>query len=400
MRGTRGMGSHSEGGADLAREVSARIDNSVVYPAVLFATKAILEAPIVVKRPGAGGKLEVVPNHPITELLNKPNPWYGGATLLQATIVAQILGGQGYWLKHRSGARKIIGLEYLPLGAVWPESIPGSGNFIDLYRVRLQTGPKTFLPDDVVRLTWHVVNPWRPALAVGPLEACLPEIAADRRASRYEHGILRNTSKAHVLSPRGQDALGQPLTFGETQREDIQTWVREMGSGDAVGSVGVWPYPMDVSQIGFSPADMALEHQHNLSEERVAACIGIPAVLLGFGTGLENSSNRAQLQSARLQGAQQFTIPLMQSLARQLTEDLVPELGLPGDVVEFLTDQIPVIREAREESDAAAAGNPHKSVNEVREAKGLPPVPGGDRIKGVDDSTDSKEPAEGDDQGK
>lgn len=372
-----------DAGADYNAEAGARIDSSVVYPAILFGVKAIALAQIKTYRPDPKTqRLVEVPNHAITLLLNSPVPWYDGALLKSCWVTAMMLAGNGYTLKRRSGSGRLVGLEYVPLEAMMPSGVPGSGKFVDTYRLATQAGYANIAPEDVLHLRWHTLNPWNPALGLSPLEAVLPEIASDKRASRMENSLLRNGHKMHLVAPEpAKDDEGNVLTFGKAQRDQFQESFSEMGTGDSAGELKVLPFPMKVLQVGWSPRDMAFEHTHNLSEERVGAAFQIPLVLLGLGSGLEQSNQRAGYAMAVRQGLFGFTIPLMQHIGAQLTKALVPELGQPGDIVAFDFEEIPAYREYMAESDQLAAGGPTESVNEVRERKGLSPVEGGDQIR-------------------
>jgi hypothetical protein len=173
-----GGGFPSREGIDNRAEAGARVDNSIVYTAIQKTTLAMLEADLIVKRKDGSGKRKRVEGHPIEVLLQKPVPWYDGSILRSCWQMALILGGNGYTLKHRSSQGRLIGLEYLPISTCRPFSQPGSGNFIDWYQVALSIGVRQIAPEHILHLRWHTVNPWTPALAIGPWKRFCPRSPA------------------------------------------------------------------------------------------------------------------------------------------------------------------------------------------------------------------------------
>lgn len=378
----RGFAWNQEG-IDLRAEAGPRVNNSIVYTAIQRTTIAMLEPDIIVKRM-IKGKYETIDDHPITQLLQQPVPWMSGADLRSLWCMAEVLAGNAYCLKHRSPQGKLIGLEYLPLSTCIPMSHPGSGQFIDYYQIMLATGPRQENPENILHTKWHTVNPWAAATAIGPLEAVLPEIAMDNRAAKYEAAVLRNGPKAHLLTPRGQDADGRPLTFGKAQREQIQDALREGATNDSAGSVMAVNFPFDSVELGWSPKDMMLGPCRDVSEERIAAAIGAPLSWLGLGSGLESDSNNATREVTERQAIRTYILPMMKHREKQLTEDLVPELGEPGDIVVFDRRQIAaLIDDISDQINMGnkATGGPIMTVNEYRESLGMDPIPGGDVLR-------------------
>jgi hypothetical protein len=149
----------------------------------------------------------------------------------------------------------------------------------------------------------------------------------------------------------------------------------------------VLTFPLDVLEVGWKPADLMLGPLRDLSEERVAAAIGAPLSWLGLGSGLESDSNKATRSVVDRQALFGFTLPLMQHLEKQLTEALVPELGEPGDTVEFDRMGIASYRQYLLEQIAEgdlATGGPTVTVNEFRTTfLGMDEIEGGDELRGV-----------------
>lgn len=360
----------------------------------MYAWNALSEVDIVVKRPSKDGTMVEVPGHPITQLLHEPNPWYDGSTLLSGWIISELAGrgGISYTYKHRSAAGKLVGLEYVPHFAIRPWTSPGSGAFVDSFKLSLQGGQMDVAPSDILQQRFGPMNPLMPQVSLGPLEAVLQRICTDKQADNYTASLLKNTGVTpHLISPALKDADGTEILFGEAQSLQIAAAWEDKITGDNRGRPLIMPLPVSVQNLSFNPDDMNLDAIHNINEERICAALGIPPLVLHLGTALEQSNNRASADAAYRQAARSFVKPYMLKKGSQLTRDLVPELGQPGDKVCFRWELIEALQnDATKEADRdeTACGGAWMTVNEIRAKRGLPPIDGG----GVIRSKSAKEP--------
>lgn len=378
-------GGFSAGGRDWNREAGVRWDNSIVFAAIQYAVNAFLEVQPYVRRRKSDGTWEKITSHPVLDLLSDPNPWYDFNALQSGWIVSEICGraGTSYTLKHRSSAGKLVGLEVIPHFAIWPFAAPGSGTFIDYYQVSIMggagSGYQRFAREDILEQRYGPFNHLRPQIAVGPLEACLLEVGTDKQAANYTAALLVNAGVTpHLISPAVKDINGVEILFGKAQIDQIQKTFEEKISGDNRGRPLISPIPIRVDDISMDPSQMNLEGIRNICEERVCAALRIPPGVLGMGTGLEHSNNRASSQTAEKQGARNFIKPYFLRRAASLTRGLIPELGEPGEEIYFPVDEIEALQE--DKTETAKRDQIELSwttVNEKRRAKGLPEVPNG-----------------------
>jgi phage portal protein BeeE len=81
---------------------------------------------------------------------------------------------------------------------------------------------------------------------------------------------------------------------------------------------------MDITNLSQSPESMALEKIRRIPEERISAALGIPAVVVGLGAGLDRSTF-ANMEEAGRQAYEQFLIPTQKAFASTLNRFLMPE---------------------------------------------------------------------------
>jgi phage portal protein BeeE len=392
----RMLGYNAEG-IDYNKEAGLRWDNSIVYAVLSFLTTALNGTPIITARREKGKARPVpIPEHPITRLLNKPNPWYDGSLLTSCAVFCEGARGNSYTYKHRNPrTNELVALEFLPDATCFPFTWPGSGEWISEYRIATATGYWRVPPCDVLQMRWMTANPFWPVLGMSPLESNLPDIVADILAAKHEAMIIKNAGVASVsIAPlKAPEGEPQPL-FGKTQRTEIRRQVEQEIGGDARGGVMVWSEPLDIKQLGFDPKALMLTEVRKLSESRICAGFSIPPVVVGMLVGLEKSNNRASIEGAIDLAIDMGILPLMRHRGNQFSEDLVPELGEPGDVVMYDESAIPEVRQRLVRRLTEWAGRPIYSLNEARAEAGLEGVKGGKVIAGkpeVGEAVDSDE---------
>jgi len=132
---------------------------------------------------------------------------------------------------------------------------------------------------------------------------------------------------------------------------------------------------MDVSVLSFNPQQMNLKDLRRLPEERVAAVMGIPAIVVGFGAGMDRSTF-ANYAEAREAAYESFVIPTQRLFASDLKSQLLPDFGeTKGVKVEHDNSNVRVLQED-ENAKAVRWGQLTKDgiamLSEARSAMGLP----------------------------
>lgn len=389
-------GGGSVDGRNWRAEAGLGYDIAPVFAAVMYAVTALTEVDIITERQGSDGNYHEVPNHPITRLLADPNPWYDRDAYLSGCLISEMCShrGMSQSIKHRSTANKVIGLEYMPHYHVQPETFPGSGNFIDRFRVTLSNGGiKYYDPSDVLENRFSFMNPLRPQESYGPMNALITNVATTKHALAFTAAMLSNVAAGVLLSP-AKLADGTTVKFEKEQRQQVREALKEnMGGGNAGGMFMV-PLGVNVDRLSFSPNELQWDAVLNIAEEHICAAFHIPPATLYLGTGLEHQNNRASADAAAIAGARGFVKPYMMRKGREWTRDLVPELGQPGDRVRFRIEDVEALQEDKNsaaERDELEVTT-YKTINEKRAEKGLPPLADGNRIlekqaKPTNDST-------------
>jgi phage portal protein BeeE len=81
---------------------------------------------------------------------------------------------------------------------------------------------------------------------------------------------------------------------------------------------------IELTKIAFSPEELDVKMLRRMPEERFAAVIGIPAIVLGFGSG-GDSSTYNNTEQADERAIENYVVPLSRYIAGELTHQLGPD---------------------------------------------------------------------------
>jgi len=355
---------------DYAKEVGDGIDASVVMAPVQWIQRAFPEAPLTVFREAEGAR-EALDDHPLTELVARPNGSYNGVALWSATLLSYLTAGNAYWLKVCNGVGRPVELWYLPHWTVAPKWPDDGSEFISHYEYRPGGVPPIPLKtEDVVHFR-HGIDPRNLRLGLAPLHATIREIFMDLESSNFVAALLRNLGvPGMVLTPEaGVQADPEDVAA-------VKTWLREAFAGDRRGQPLVLGSAAKVQQYGFNPQQMDLSVTRDVAEERVCACLGIPAAVVGFGAGLQTAKVGATMGELRKLAWTNGVIPLQRSLADEIERALLPDFEaaprgfeLEFDASELVALEDDLVKRAARWGTMVSGG--YALVSEAREALGL-----------------------------
>lgn len=376
VHGPGASGSTSEGGDS----------NSAVFACLMAIALSYPEPTIGVYRRRAGREY-LIPEHPLSRLLEKPTPngefsmedlWFWKAWVSH-------IDGNAYWLKVRSGNAETGNVvELWPVSPYLMTPVTEKDNrgkpldWISYYRMRTGPGPKDFEPvpvNNVIHFRLGV-DDRDTRKGLSPLKRLVRQITTDEEADKFTDALLRNMGiPGLVFTP------GEGIDIDEDDANRIKAKFREKFGGENRGDVAVLSQDTKVQQFGFSPEQMDMSILHRIPEERISAAIGIPALLAGLGAGLD----RATLANAR-ELREFFTenrlVPLWRSDAARLNASLKPDFTSDPNV--FIRFDLTNVRALQEDEDKKYTrlnlGVLGKWIkrNEARADVGLEPVEGWD----------------------
>ena len=361
---------------DLAKE--GYLKNAIVYRCVNEISKGASAVPFIIK---AGD--QIVEQHPIINLLNRPNPLQSYSEFFNSLFGYVLLSGNAYILKVGSELGQPKELHLLRPDRI---NIKGSGNAIPEKYEYIINGKvqQTFLVDqDNGFSELKHVKLWNPLddyYGLSPMSAAAVEVDQFNMASKHNVNLLSNGARpsgAVIFKP--QDESGFAVNLTESQRQQLLTDLnnRFSGAGNA-GRPMLLEGDFDWKEMGLSPKDMDFLNLKNMSATDIALCFGVPSQLVG----VPDAQTYSNVAEARLALYEETIIPHLRKISSDLNEWLIPMFD-ERLTLEFDIDAIPALSERRRkiyENVTSAVREGIMTRNEAREIIGLEPVQGADDL--------------------
>ncbi len=257
---------------------------------------------------------KIVPNHPLTTLMRRPNPYMSGDILQQYIINAMHVSGDAYIIKQKNNAGQLVAL--YPL---MPEQITPKGNNEELithYEYETANKKVMIMPEDMVHIRLGL-DQTDHKKGFAPLRTVLREIYGDESAGQMATALLANSGVPSVMISPKDD-------FGPTQEEaeQIAKTYQQKVSGKNKGMPLILSGSMDIKKMAFSPTELDIGTLRRVPEERISAVLGVPAILAGLGAGLERAtySNAKELREFFTENK---LIPLWKQVGEEITQQIL-----------------------------------------------------------------------------
>lgn len=304
---------------DYAREVGDGLGSSVLMAPLNWMMRNFPEAPpIVEKRNRQKQWVEDSPNDLIT-LLRRPNPYYGGLQLAMATTL-DISFGNAYWIKIRNAMGQVIQLWWAPRMTMIPRFPSDGSKYIDHYGYLVGGREIPIDVDDVVHFRFGL-DPHNIRLGLSPLGALARDVVMDDQAATFATAILKNLGVIGVvISPKEK---GAPA--GKDAVKETKTYLEEHFSGDRRGKPLALGAPTDVELLQYNMQGFDVSPLRDVSEERVCAALGIPAAVVGFGTGLQQTKVGATMKEMRQLAWTGGLMPIQKIVSEEIDRSLLPD---------------------------------------------------------------------------
>jgi HK97 family phage portal protein len=325
--------------------------SSTVMAPLLWICRTFPESPTALWRILPDGQYELQPrSHPMLALLRRPNPFFTASSLWVATVLSYYVSGNSYWLKVRGARGEVRELWWVPNWSMKPAWPADGSAFISHYEYRpgladasTGAGMTRIAPEDVIHFRFGV-DPDNIRLGLSPLASVLREVFTDDEGANFTSTLLRNMGVPGLLvAPSSDDA--QP---SDEDVKATKSYLSAMFTGDRRGEPLVMSAPTKIEQFGFSPEQLNLRELRRIPEERVSACLGVPAIVAGLGAGLDRSTY-TNFVEARAAAYESNIIPAQRVFAEELDHQLLPEFEPQAQdfVTGFDRSEVSVLQEDR-----------------------------------------------------
>ena len=349
--------------------------NSIVISCIRWVARTFTEAPPLLELwVQERAEWEQHQRDEFLDLLERPNPYYNGATLWKATVADLILAGSAYWIKVRSRTGRVVQLWWAPASTMEPKADERDPTvFIAHYEYRPGGGQPILLREEDVVQFRDGIDPANPRKGLSAMRSLMREIFTDDEAANMTASLLRNMGVPGVIiSPK------QGLISAEAAKAIKESYDSKF-LGDRKGEPMVTEGGIEVEQFGFSPEQMQLRALRGIPEERITAVLGVNAAVVGLGAGLSTTKVGATLREYREEAFESTIIPLYRELASELTHQLLADFKGGSDWrVQFDLSKVRVLQDdenKRVERLGAELKSGGITVAEYRRGLGLIALP-------------------------
>jgi HK97 family phage portal protein len=351
----------------LAREGFAQ--NAIVYRCVRMIAEAAASVPLLLYEGD-----EEIEDHPLTQLIARPNPAQCGPDLLEAWYGFLLVSGNAYL------EAVAIGGNVRELHVLRPDRmriVPGNDGWPEAWEYTV-SGRTVRLSADVVPgirpvLHMKLFHPTNDHYGMSPLEAAATSIDIHNAAARWNKALLDNSAR-----PSG--ALVYASREGNLTSEQYERLKHELERGFQGAANAGRPLllegGLDWKSMSLSPKDLDFIEAKNAAAREIALALGVPPMLLG----IPGDNTYSNMQEATRMFWRQTVLPLVARTAKALSGWLAPAYGSPIELRADL-DGIEALSTEREALWTRIDKATFLTPNEKRAAAGYGPLGSGDEIK-------------------
>lgn len=308
-------------------------------------------------------------DHPLADLLGRPNPYTTRFRLMRSTVHDVGIYDCGYWLKvnvdDARGLVRVPPARIRPLGDSWvsPEA----------FEIRGNRGKREVGRDQVVY--FHGYRPEDDVSGCSPIEALRRILAEDFEAGRYREQTLRNGARMSGYITRPANTQWKD---GAKERFRTQWQAQYTGNGPGAGGTPILEDGMEFHPAAQTAEQLQYVETRILTREEVATAYFIPPPMVGL---LEHASF-SNIETQHRMLYQDTLGPWLTEFEQEIDLQLVPDLPDTDRVyVEFnMAEKLKGSFEEQAKSLQTAVGGPWLTRNEARARQNLPSIEGGDEL--------------------
>lgn len=303
-------------------------------------------------------------DHPLAQLLERPNPWTTRYRLIDATMQDLGIYWNAYWLKVRVAGQ-------MRLMQIPPRFMRVKGTLVPVAYEIMMAGKIIELdPTELVHFRGY--NPNNALVGLSPLETLRRMLAEEQAANDYREGFWKNSARISGVLERPAGAA--PLSDDASKRLRAQ-WEAMYAGENGSGRTAILEEGMTFKSQTYDFQQSQYLETRKLNREEVAAAYHIPPPAVGI---LERATH-ANITEQHKDLYQDTLGPWLEMLQSEIELQLLPEFpDQNGIYLEFnLADKLKGSFEEQATAFSTAVGRPWLTADEARARQNLPGL-GGD----------------------
>lgn len=307
-------------------------------------------------------------DHPLAQLLNRPNPFTTRFDLIRGTVSDLAIYDNAFWLKTFIGNTRT--LHRIPPAFCQPRG----GNIITGPRRYRVTGggdvERFYDPSEIVH--FHGYNPLDTRVGSSPLDSLRHVLNEEVEAAQHRAGFWKNAARRDGIIRRPRPDAGQDDWSPQARERFKAEWRNRYTGANNAGTTPILEDDMDWIDDSFSPKDSEFIAGRQFGLDTVATTYLIPLALLSR----TESSTFASLREYHTMMYVDTLGPWDASIEGTLKAQLIPDFGDTDLFCEFNIDEkLQGDFETQSEAIQRSVQVPWMSVNQALKLRGLPPIP-------------------------
>lgn len=343
--------------------------NVVAFRAMQEIARGVGSVPFNLFR-GTGENRTELDDHPLLDLLARPNPMQGRAQFMTAVAGFMLISGNS-WIE-RNGPRGGAPRELWTKRPDRMQVVPGSRGVPAAYQFKISQGQTFDWPvnqitgqSEILHMkSFHPTDDW---YGMSPLEAAAFSVDQHNESSKWNMWRLQNDARpsgALVVDPKSATGLDD----AEYQR--LQAQIDNVMSGpENAGRPLLLEGGLDWKAMGLTSVEMDWLNGRHTAARDVAMAFGMPPQMLG----IPGDNTHRNMEEARLWLWEQTIIPMLDFFVSELNWWLTPLFGADLELT-FDLDEVPALVTRRYVLWDKITNSDFLSVDEKREAVGYEPL--------------------------
>jgi len=321
-----------------------------------------------VQAPATGGGAVEITSGLLYDLTSKPNPTSDWYSFVETLVTYLNVAGNTYTLKERNRSGKVSALYHLRPDRV---RIIGGDHGAEGYVYTVGGKDYSIPREDICHLA--LPNPGGDLYGLSPLQVLARNVNLDLNMTDFAKVYFQNAGV-----PSGLLKLKRRLNTQEEASVIRSRWRSQFGGRNNFHRIAVLDEDADYVPMANSPKDMALTELHDLTESRICAVFGVPAILVGANVGLQRSTY-SNYREARMAFHSETLEPMVSRILRHINRNMFDEYS--GN--ETLTVDWAEMRSGLDDREAMTSrvtglfAGGILTLNEAREQLGLQAVTDG-----------------------
>jgi HK97 family phage portal protein len=341
-------------------QVSANVGWSYAANRAIVENVAAVELKLFLKKPD--GDREEIFDHPVLDLLNKPNLAHTGEQLRQLHHTYMNFTGEGYILMTKGTG------PFTPKAGQLPDALQVlESNLVDFKLGTIYSKSIVKFHNERYPITSVIrdinPNPMSPYSGESVIAAAAATIDLDARMKEWNRNLIANGAKPSLIFSTDTEMSDDAYNRWKQQFKDENTGTGNAGKPMLIENGDAKPYML-------SPQDLDFLASREFSRDEILAMWRVPGAVLGATSDF----NRANMDAAFYIHTINNVVPRIRQFVKQLNQTFIQ----PYDATLELDFENPVPEDkVAKLADAIGGVNKWWTIDEVRDMYGMDPMADG-----------------------